>query len=193
MTGNQLILKWLLFNLAAVGFLQGANYMGWVGPLFAQDVTNITWAIVALFSAVALLTARRIFLVAADLRTVSLGGQPARFREDIRGLTTARDRGAGMQAVYTRALSSISYLHQGAGALAALGLLGTVIGISIATSNVHDVANVQSLMRTVLGGVHVAINTTIVGVVAALWTEVNTRILETSIYVLLHRLTRSIY
>lgn len=193
MTGNQLILKWAVFNLAAIGLLRGAYYMGWVAPLFEQDVTNITWAIVALFSAVAILTARRIFLVAADLKTVSYGGQPARFRDDIRGLTTARDRSAGMQAVYTRALSAIAYLHQGAGALAALGLLGTVIGISIATSNISDVANVSALMQTVLGGVHVAINTTIVGVVAALWTEVNTRILETSIYVLLHRLTRSIY
>jgi len=193
MTGNQLILKWAVFNLAAIGLLRGAYYMGWVAPLFEQDVTNITWAIVALFSAVAILTARRIFLVAADLKTTAAAKIPVRYEHDAAGLKEAKDRSAGMQAIYTRELSSISYLHQGAGALAALGLLGTVIGISIATSNIQDTVNVSALMQTVLGGVHVAINTTIVGVVAALWTEVNTRILETSIYVLLHRLTRSIY
>jgi hypothetical protein len=69
--------------------------------------------------------------------------------------------------------------------LATIGLLGTVIGFSIALSGIGDAtvsnaSGIKSMVGNMLGGMRIAINTTIVGVVLGMWTEVNVRMLLTA-------------
>ena len=63
-----------------------------------------------------------------------------------------------------------------------LGLIGTVIGFIIALSAVDpntaaDAENVASVIATLIGGMSVALNTTLVGATLYLWLTVNYRIL----------------
>jgi hypothetical protein len=63
-----------------------------------------------------------------------------------------------------------------------LGLIGTVIGFIIALSAVDpntaaDAANVASVIATLIDGMSVALNTTLVGATLYLWLTVNYRVL----------------
>ena len=69
-----------------------------------------------------------------------------------------------------------------ANALIFLGLIGTVIGFIIALSAVDpnaasDAENVAGVIATLIDGMSVALNTTLVGATLYLWLTVNYRIL----------------
>ncbi|NQU62330.1 MAG: MotA/TolQ/ExbB proton channel family protein [Rhodospirillales bacterium] len=71
-----------------------------------------------------------------------------------------------------------------ANSLVLLGLIGTVIGFIIALSGVDpkavsDVENVATMVSTLINGMSVAMNTTLVGAVLYVWLTVNYGILTT--------------
>ena len=64
-----------------------------------------------------------------------------------------------------------------------LGLLGTVIGFIMALSGVDaqaagDVDSIAPMVTTLIGGMSVALYTTLVGAVLNIWLMVNYRLLE---------------
>ena len=69
-----------------------------------------------------------------------------------------------------------------ANALVLLGLIGTVIGFIISLSGVDpaaasDANKVGAMVATLIGGMSVALNTTLVGAILYVWLIVNHRIL----------------
>ena len=72
--------------------------------------------------------------------------------------------------------------------LVALGLLGTVVGFSMALAGVDQGAlstanGAQSAVTALMQGMRVALNTTLLGAALALWHEVNVRMLKTALAV----------
>lgn len=72
-----------------------------------------------------------------------------------------------------------------ANSLVFLGLIGTVIGFIIALSGVDpsraaDADNVADMVATLISGMSVALNTTLVGAVLYVWLIVNYRLLSSA-------------
>lgn len=77
----------------------------------------------------------------------------------------------------------ISIVRHMAGSLVFLGLIGTVIGFMIALSGVNpekaaDIGAIGPMVSTLIGGMSVALSTTLVGAVLNIWLMINYRILE---------------
>ena len=79
--------------------------------------------------------------------------------------------------------SRIAVVRHIAGSLVFLGLIGTVIGFMIALSGVNpedaaDISAIGPMVSTLIGGMSVALSTTLVGAVLNIWLMVNYRLLE---------------
>ena len=84
-----------------------------------------------------------------------------------------------------RLFSHITHIRTIGNGLVVLGLIGTVIGFILVSSNVDadtaaDVGQVGSLVSSLLHGMGVAFYTTLVGAVFSLWLSINYQILHTA-------------
>ena len=171
MLTNLLIYRWIIANLAVASALILPTMSGYTERLFTEDTSYISHAIVALFLAAWIWNARETFRMAAWRNGYTKDIPAHRLR------ATSMDR--------DKAMSKIDWLNQVPGWLAALGLLGTIIGFKIALGAVDQGSlsnsqGVQTAIGTLMNGVTIAINTTIVGAVTGLWLEINNRILRTA-------------
>ncbi|MBT7941887.1 MAG: hypothetical protein HN719_00870 [Alphaproteobacteria bacterium] len=87
-------------------------------------------------------------------------------------------------ALRLKLTDGIVVVRQVANSLVLLGLIGTVIGFIIALSGVDpetatQVESVAAMVSTLINGMSVAMNTTLVGAVMYVWLSVNYGILTT--------------
>ena len=156
---HRLILRFAIFNLAAVALLGAAWHVGWVDQVIAADVTHLVFVIFGVFLLGTVLCARRVWWVSSKLD--------------------------GGVALSTAALSSrIAVVRQTANSLVLLGLIGTVLGFIIALGGVDpasadDFDAVAPMVAGLIAGMSVALYTTLVGSVLSLWLTVNYRMLAT--------------
>ncbi|MBC8339157.1 MAG: MotA/TolQ/ExbB proton channel family protein [Rhodospirillales bacterium] len=90
---------------------------------------------------------------------------------------------------------NIVAVRQIANSLVLLGLIGTVIGFIIALSGVDpqaasEVESVAAMVSTLISGMSVAMNTTLVGAVLYVWLSVNYGILTSGTVDLLTRIIK---
>lgn len=153
-----LVLRFAIVNLAAVALLGTAYGVGWVDQVVAGDRSHVVFVILAVFLFGLALCARRIWWVSG-----------------------ARDRGD----TYTASLliARIAAVRQTANSLVLLGLIGTVLGFVIAFSGIDaemigDSERAAEMISQVIGGMGVALYTTLVGTITHIWLYGCYKILE---------------
>jgi hypothetical protein len=171
MLSNLLMYRFLIFNSLMFALVIALAWNGVLGPLYANDQSGLTIAITVLFAVGWVWSLKETAVVSLELNSSkSNGPEPACYAK--------RDK----DVAKTEWLTSISEW------LVALGLLGTVIGFSIALSGIDQgsVANAtgaQGAVASLMNGMRVALNTTLLGAALAIWHEVNIRMLRTALTV----------
>ncbi len=168
MLKHLLIFRFLLINV--VGFVGvGLAYQrGWLEYLFANDPTYITVAITSLFYFVWFTTLRRVVRTSRDLDAQKAGACYMK---------------PGKQS---KVWAKIAWLLESSETMIGLGLIGTVIGFSIALSGVNEdslgnAAGVTTALGPLMVGMKIALNTTIVGSILGMWNGINQRMLRTAV------------
>ncbi len=181
-----LMFRFAVFNLAAFA-LFGATYLqGWIDTVVAADSTKLSIAIFAVFFCGLTVCVRKIWRISTELDCVR-NFNPCHQSWAATYLAEVRGRGSGSRAITGSALrvsisSRIAVVRHIANSLVLLGLIGTVLGFIIALSGVDpsaagDVRAVAPMVTNLIGGMSVALYTTLVGAVLNLWLSVNYHIL----------------
>ena len=171
-----LILRFAVLNLVALALLGAAWMKGWVALLLDGDSTRLVALIAIVFLAGLLECARRLWQTSAELDQVATGPAPTS-RDD------SHARAIAASVLKLKLSARIAPVRHIAGSLVFLGLIGTVIGFIIALSAVDpsvagDVSAIGPMVSTLIGGMSVALYTTLVGAVLNVWLMVNYRLLE---------------
>ena len=182
----QSVFRFALFNLAAFALLAAAGLQGWISVVFAADSTRLTVAIFAVFVFGLAICAGKVWSISREID--SIRNQNSRWRSAAAVyLEQVSGRSAGSRAITAAALrvsvsSRIAVVRQVANALVLLGLIGTVLGFIIALSGVDpasvgSASSVGPMVATLIGGMSVALYTTLVGAALSLWLTVNYQML----------------
>lgn len=171
MLSNLLLYRFAILNGLAGALVIGLWWSGHLVPVFTADESRLTFAIAGLFAVGWVWMVKEIVKASAALNRSKLYGERP-------GSNAGRDKD----------FAKIEWLGSVSEWLVALGLLGTVIGFSIALSGIDQAAvaradGAQSAVTTLMQGMRVALNTTLLGAALALWHEVNVRMLKTALAV----------
>jgi MotA/TolQ/ExbB proton channel family len=182
-----LLLRFILANVIALALIGAAVGQGWVGAILAADQGGLCRAIVAVFVVGLVWSGQRAVQLSRGLneleRFVKIPGARAPAYLD-----AVAGRGADSRAILASSLrlklaSRIAPIRHVANSLVLLGLIGTVVGFIIALSGVRpevvsDVGAIGPMVSTLIGGMSVALYTTLVGSLLNVWLMVNVRLLE---------------
>lgn len=181
-----LLLRFAVVNLVGFALLGAAYMQGWVHSVVAGDETGIALLIFGLFVVGLGLSAWKIWRTSYELNSIK-AYDPLRPSRIAGYLSAVRLRGGESRAISAESLklkmsSRIAVVRHIANTLVLLGLIGTVVGFIIALSGVDpavasDVKVVGPMVSTLIGGMSVALYTTLVGAVFNIWLMVNYRLL----------------
>lgn len=167
---------WIVMNSLFAAILI-VGYMHGILDRFLTDDTYITHVIGVVFVMVLL----NAFLVAKGIR------------KDFQGIEACRAnyqgaRGVGREGDFKESLAEqfsrrLAIQNNASTILVTLGLLGTVVGISLGFSEIDasivgDAAKSNSAISKLLSGLATALHTTMIGVVAMIWTQFNLHLLK---------------
>mgnify|MGYP002640903637 CR=1 FL=1 len=192
-----LVVRYILLNAVAFSLLFAAYLQGWVDGVFADTTFELSLIIFAVFAYGLILCALRIWRTSADLNDLSPGPPPpdspiARYLARLQSAPS--DTGFDSFAAVRLDLSHrVAIVRHVANSLVFLGLIGTVIGFIIALSGVNpetsgDADNVAKMVATLIGGMSVALYTTLVGAILHVWLIVNHRMLVSGTVTLLREI-----
>ncbi|WP_159585949.1 MotA/TolQ/ExbB proton channel family protein [Chelativorans xinjiangense] len=159
MLSHLLLMRLAIVTVAGCVLAIWAHANGFITPIFAADVSRLSYAIVALFVT---------GLVSTFVRAAKVSEAINRHKADRRA-DAAKRRKAAKSADKNAHIGAI------AGWLQVLGILGTVVGFSIAIGGLEG-----DETTVVLEGLRTAIGTTILGGFLSLWTSVNAQMLDTA-------------
>lgn len=171
MLSNLLLYRFMIFNSLMFALVVALWWSGALAPIFENDESRLTIAITVLFAVGWLWSLKETAVISLEINSSrARGPEPA--------CHARRDK----DVAKTEWLTSVSEW------LVALGLLGTVIGFSMALSGIDQasVANAtgaQGAVASLMNGMRVALNTTLLGAALAIWHEVNMRMLRTALTV----------
>ena len=187
-----LVLRFGVVNMVAGALLAATWLQGWTDAVLAGDSTRLVWAIVAVFLAGLALCARKVVETSRELNRVGAPPERAGARGRSRAAAYCRaieGRDAQSRAIIASALrlklsARIAVVRHFANSLVFLGLIGTVVGFIVALSGVDpeaaaDVTAIGPMVSILIGGMSIALHTTLVGSVLNIWLMVNYRLLET--------------
>lgn len=166
-----LLLRFVLTNAFALTVLVAAWLVGHVDMVLAADSSRLSVVIASVFVFGWAFAWRAAVLISRDLNRVRRGDPRIQPHWAIN--------------LETRLQGRIAVVRQTASTLVLLGLIGTVIGFIIALSGVNpegsgDPSAIAPMIATMIRGMSVALYTTLVGSVLALWLVVLHRILATA-------------
>jgi hypothetical protein len=169
MLTNLLFYRFLILNMLAIAGMSLAWREGFVQYVYGSDQTGLTYAITALFVICWLSTLRRIVGVSRELNHIKRNGGRRIQRTKARKL-----------------LIKMRWMGMANNWLVGMGLLGTVIGFTIALGGVNDsalssVSGTEDTVIALMMGMRVALNTTMAGAVFSMWNEVNQCMLGTAV------------
>lgn len=183
-----LLLRFALFNLAALALLAAAWNQGWIDRVAAADETGLSFAIFAVFAVGLGLAAAKVWRVSSELNCLRdaaacKGSWAKSYLAEIQG-RSAGSRAIMASALRTKVASRITVVRNIANSLVLLGLIGTVLGFIIALSGVDpatasDVTAISPMVTRLLSGMSVALYTTLVGALLNLWLTINFQLLAT--------------
>ncbi len=183
-----LVVRFALVNLVAVALLVAAYMQGWLDGVFAERLRELSGTIILVFLYGLGLCGARVWRHSVELNQLKAGAPDP---ESHAGQYLGRASSAGPEsrvlqagALRLKLTNRIVVVHHIANALVFLGLIGTVIGFIIALSGVDpesaaNAENVAARVATLIGGMSVALYTTLIGAVLYIWLTVAYRILVT--------------
>ena len=179
MLKNLLLYRFALFNGGMGALLGYLASKGYVAAAIAGDPTGISLLIALLFVLLFGSTVQRVW------KTSKAHNAIKGVRLTAKGRKAVNEQGKGVPNHWTKRLIKIAHIHEGAGWLAYLGLIGTVVGFIIALSGVDlgalaTAQGVQAMIPDLMAGMKVALYTTLSGSFFGIWTEINYRMLHTS-------------
>jgi hypothetical protein len=182
-----LLLRFAVLNLVALALLGAAWIKGWLAIVTAGDTTGLVLVIGAVFLFGLVGCARKIWQTSVELNHIKQPDRAGRTRI-ARYLASVRHRDGHSRALAASALklklaARIAPIRHLANSLVFLGLIGTVVGFIIALSGVNaetaaDVDSIGPMVSTLIGGMSVALYTTLVGAILNIWLMTNYRLLE---------------
>jgi hypothetical protein len=183
-----LVVRFALVNLVAAALLVAAYMQGWLDGLFAERLREMSGGIFLVFLYGLALCGVRVWRHSVELNELKAGAPAPASRA---GQYLGRASGAGPEsrilqagALRLKLTNRIVVVRHIANALVFLGLIGTVIGFIIALSGIDPESaskaeNVAAMVATLIGGMSVALYTTLIGAVLYIWLSVAYRILVT--------------
>ena len=183
-----LVVRFALVNLVAAALLAGAYMQGWLDGVFAERLRELSGGIFLVFLYGLALCGARVWRHSVELNQLKAGAPDPESRA---GQYLSRATGASPESRHLQAgmlrlklTNRIVVVRHIANALVFLGLIGTVIGFIIALSGVDpesasNAENVAAMVATLIGGMSVALYTTLIGAVLYIWLTVAYRILVT--------------
>lgn len=165
MLRNLLLYRLVLLNLCGVVITLWCWQRGYVAAMYEGDSSRITLIITGLFL---------VGLVSVFVRAVKV----SRLLNKVKGGHPVDLNGAKLS-------EKAAHIDDIPGWLTTLGLLGTVIGFFVALNGVGgndlvSASGVQKVTAQLMGGMRIALTTTIIGAVFGLWLEINRRVLKTA-------------
>ena len=183
-----LVVRFALVNLVATGLLVAAYMQGWLDGVFDEPLREMSGGIFLVFLYGLFLCGARVWRHSIELNQLKAGVPDPESRSGnyLRQATGASPEGRSLQAGVLRLklTNRIVVVRHIANALVFLGLIGTVIGFIIALSGIDPESaskaeNVAAMVATLIGGMSVALYTTLIGSVLYIWLTVSYRILVT--------------
>lgn len=181
-----LVLRFLLFNIAAFALLGAAWMRGWTAAVLKADDTGLSLGIFLVFLGGLALCGWRVFEISLEQEQARANHPAAGTRAAVH-LAAVAGRDSGSRATAAARLkmmlaSRISPVHHAANSLVLLGLIGTVVGFIIALSGVNpgtagSVDAITPMVAELIHGMSVALYTTLVGAILHLWLKINYLIL----------------
>jgi hypothetical protein len=181
-----LVVRFALVNLVATAFLFAAYMQGWLDGLFAERLRELAGGIFLVFLYGLILCGARVWRHSVELNDIKAGtpdpeSQAGRYLSQA-PRTTSESRSLKADALRLKLTNRIVGVRHIANALVFLALIGTVIGFIIALSGVDPESaskaeNVAAMVATLIGGMSVALYTTLIGAVLYVWLIVVYRIL----------------
>ncbi len=182
-----LVMRFAVVNLVGFALLAAVWLQGWLGFVFGGDATSLALIIVLVFLTGLALCGMKVRQVSAELDRIRApaaypNARVSRYLETISG-RDGQSRTLTASALKLKLASRIAVVRHIAGSLVFLGLIGTVIGFMIALSGVNpedaaDISAIGPMVSTLIGGMSVALSTTLVGAVLNIWLMINYRLLE---------------
>ena len=184
---HALLLRFALANILALALVGAAAGQGWIDQLLAAEGSGYSIAIALVFAAGLILSAHRAGQISQALNEVrrfevdQAPPAPAYLRAAARA--DGQSRALLASSLRLRLVARIAPVKHIANSLVLLGLIGTVIGFIVALSGVQpdaaaDVGAIGPMISTLIGGMAIALHTTLVGSLLHLWLMVNVRLLE---------------
>jgi hypothetical protein len=182
-----LLLRFTVLNLVAGALLGAAWLKGWVGAVLAGDSTRLVLVIAVVFLFGLFGCGHRIWRTSVEINQLKgpRGTRDTRIERYLAGIAGRDGHGRALaaSALKLKLAARISSIRHLANSLVFLGLIGTVVGFIIALSGVDaaaaaDVEAIGPMVSTLIGGMSVALYTTLVGSILNIWLMTNYRLLE---------------
>lgn len=161
---NLLAYRFGLLNLVLLSGVGAAFASGRGQQLFLIDETRITWGIAILFVVVLIGTTREVIVASRMLNSTD---------------------GAASREEAEKDLAKVKWLAKASDWLAALGLLGTLVGFGMAISHLStsggSISDTRGIISEMMGGMGVAVSSSILGTALAMWNDVNVMMLMTAL------------
>jgi len=183
-----LVVRFVLVNLVATALLAAAYLQGWLDGVFAETLRELSGGIMLVFLYGLGLCGVQVWSHSVQLNRLKAGAPDPESRagQYLSRAPRASPESRSLQAGVLRLklTNRIVVVRHIANALVFLGLIGTVIGFIIALSGVDpesasNAENVAQMVATLIGGMSVALYTTLIGAVLYIWLTVVYRILVT--------------
>ena len=181
-----LLTRFIVINTFFGALVLAAFGQGWLDTMISARLVELTLIILAVFLYGLAACGWKIWRLTAELNGLATESLPddnllTRYLDYVEASDSqSRALQAGtLRLELTDRIVSVRHI---ANTLIFLGLIGTVIGFIIALSAVDpntaaDAENVASVIATLIDGMSVALNTTLVGATLYLWLTVNYRVL----------------
>lgn len=176
MLKNLLLYRLGIFNISMSALLGFLAYKGYISMALAADPTGICVVIAAMWVVVACTSAKQAWSTAKGLNFLKSASAP-----QLRVPPPGKP--------WTKRMVKIEHIHEAAGWMAYIGLMGTLIGFILAMgaldwTTAGTASGVTALVPQMLNGMGIAIWTTLTGSFFGLWTEINSRMIRTATFTL---------
>jgi len=182
-----LLMRFAVLNLVALALLGAAWLKGWVELVLRGDSTQLVLIIALVFAYGLVSCAHKVLVTSMEINEARdparhPGSRAALYLESVRG-RDGQTRSICASSLRLKLASRIASIRHLANSLVFLGLIGTVIGFIIALSGVDaaaaaDVNSIGPMVSTLIGGMSIALHTTLVGAILNIWLMINYRLLE---------------
>ncbi len=181
-----LVVRFALVNFVAVALLAATYFQGWLDAVIYSYLRELSAGIFVVFLFGLFRCGAKVWRHSIELNDLKTGTPEPESRAG-RYLSQAvkansESRSIQIIALRLKLTDGVVVVRNIANSLVLLGLIGTVIGFIIALSGVDpkavtQVENVAAMVSTLINGMSVALNTTLVGSVLYVWLIVNYGIL----------------